>query len=188
MMGGYHNDMNTRRQYPWRLDVCAIQTIWDTIWASISISWHLNAIAWERRWVQVVRGVESTDIELDVDMRMYFHDSLIDLLFFLLHISHALCTLRFLRSRAEKVSPSLCSSSLNGIELNSGALPDGVGCLIKYVSRRSPVAGRNQGHLLAILRVNSPIHFKQILITGQIYWRFTTISTATGPCLPPCIL
>ena len=94
--------------------------------------------------MQVVRGVESTDIELDVDMRMYFHDSLIDLLFFLLHISHALCILRFLRPRADKLSPSLCSSSLDDIELNSGALPDGVGCLTKY---EPEVTGRNQGHL-----------------------------------------
>ena len=45
-------------------------------------------------------------------------------LFFLLHISHARCILRFLCKRPEKVSPSLYSSSLDdmmtdhGIEIN----------------------------------------------------------------------
>ena len=126
---------------------------------------------------------------------MYFHDSLIDLLFFLLHISHALCILRFLRPRADKVSPSLYSSSLNNIELNSGALP--LGCLTKYVSRSaggclSPSHLSHIHHLCNVVsqfyyhyRYLTSIHFKQILITGQIYWRFQLQPTSESSICSP---
>ena len=90
--------------------------------------------------------MKGTDIELGIQCKEPFGwQSPLDILFFLLHMSHALCILRFLRPCVERLSPSLQSSSLDDIKRWIWTFPAEVSTFPYY----NYIGGRRTGGIYA---------------------------------------